>query len=70
MDHPTQPIIIDSQGVRRFKANQIVKFLIDNSNITLNYLSTIPFDDEDRKQFMQLLGYSVDGYHDIFPKEG
>lgn len=68
MKHPKQPIeIVD--GVERFKVNPIVRFIFGRSDLDLNKLSQIPFDLDDKKQFMQLLGYSVDGYNDLFPEE-
>lgn len=63
--HPTQPIEIVN-GVRRFKENMIVRTVLDFCTLDLNALSKLPFDIEDRKQFYQLIGYSVDGYNDIF----
>lgn len=66
--HPTQPIEVIN-GVRRFKKNLIVRTVLDFCTLDLNALSKMPFDIEDRKQFYQLIGYSVDGYHDLFPAE-
>lgn len=63
--HPNQSIIVDSKGVRRFQQNNIVKFLLDASGLTLNDLAGLEFDKEDRRQFAQLIGYSVDGYGDL-----
>jgi hypothetical protein len=31
----------------------------------MNTLALMPFDDDDRRQFAQLIGYSVDGYLDL-----
>lgn len=57
MKHPMQKIV---DG--RFVKNAIVEYLLDNGGIDLNQLAVLPFDDEDREQFAQLIGYSVSGY--------
>jgi hypothetical protein len=63
--HPTQPSEKDEQGVLRFKANAIVRFLLDAGPYDMNTLAMMPFTDEDRRQFAQLIGYSVSGYGDL-----
>ncbi len=63
--HPMQPLIRDSDGVIRFKANAIVRFLLDIGPLNLNLLSMMPFSTEDRQQFAQLIGYSLSGYGDL-----
>ena len=60
-----QPIIIDEDGVRRFKANKIVAFLLDAGPFDINDLALKDFSDEDRAQFAQLIGYSVGGYWEL-----
>ena len=60
MKHPTQKIID-----YRFVENKIVNYLLDNGGIGLNDLAVIPFDNEDREQFAQLIGYSLSGYSDL-----
>ena len=62
MEHPIQPIAIDGSGVARFKKNEIVRFLLDSGPFDLNALALMPFSDEDRSQFAQLIGYSVSGF--------
>lgn len=57
MKHPMQNV---KDG--RFVSNQIVEYLLDNGGIDMNDLALIDFDDEDREQFAQLIGYSVSGY--------
>ncbi|MEN9904233.1 MAG: hypothetical protein RLZZ555_798 [Pseudomonadota bacterium] len=60
-----QPIVEDSHGVLRFKENKLVSTLYAHGVATglgLNELHCMPFTDEDRRQFAQLIGYSVDGY--------
>lgn len=67
-DHPMQPVVIDEQGTARFKANAIVRFLIDWATprgIDMNALALMPFNQEDREQFAQLIGYSVSGFGDL-----
>jgi hypothetical protein len=67
--HPTQPIVNDSQGVRRFKANKILKYLFENGNIDLNQIGRMAakgwFSDEDQVQLAQLIGYSVSGFGEL-----
>lgn len=65
--HPQQPTELVN-GVERFKQNAIVRYLLENGPDDLNYLATIPFSLEDRKQFYQLIGYSVCGFCDLFPE--
>lgn len=64
-----QPIEMDGNNIARFKANKIVRYLLDratDANIAdLNKLAIIPFSTEDRVQFAQLIGYSVDGFGDL-----
>lgn len=71
--HPLQPII-NQNGVARFKANPIVRFLLDAGPYDMNKLALMPFDKNDRWQFAQLIGYSVSGigdlgYHDRYQLE-
>ena len=63
--HPMQPVEIPEDGTIRFKDNKIVRFLLDAGDIDMNKLATIPFSDEDRMQFAQLIGYSVSGYGEL-----
>ena len=56
---PMQPIETDGNGVRRFRKNAIVSYLLDNGGIDLNQLACIGFPQSDRDQFTQLIGYSV-----------
>lgn len=62
--HPIQPKEIDEQGVLRFKANEMVRFLLDNGPFTLNDLVVKEFTKDDWLQFLQLIGYSDSGIHD------
>ncbi len=65
MNHPIQPIITDEHGTKRFKANKIVRYLLDAGGIDMNQLSMMPFDRDDREQFVQLIGYSISGFSDL-----
>lgn len=58
--HPAQPVVWDGK-VARFKANEIVRFLLDAGTHDMNTLAMMPFSREDREQFAQLIGYSVSG---------
>ncbi len=63
MKNPIQPLANDAQGVTRFKANQIVRHLLDtHPTCGMNELARMDFTDDDRQQFAQLIGYSLDGY--------
>lgn len=67
--HPMQPIVIDEHGTPRFKANPIVRYLLDSGGIDLNKIAIMAgrglFSDEDQMQLAQLIGYSVGGYGDL-----
>ena len=64
-EHPMQPIVTDPHGVRRFKKNAIVRALLDEGPLDMNKISMRDFSDEDRRQFAQLIGYSVSGYEEL-----
>lgn len=63
--HPIQPLALDEHGVMRFKANAIVRFLLDAGPFDMNQLACMPFAKEDREQFAQLIGYSLAGFGDL-----
>lgn len=63
--HPIQPLETDEHGVLRFKANAIVRYLLDHGGIDLNKIATIDFPADDREQFAQLIGYSLSGFGDL-----
>lgn len=52
-------------GVVRFQENAIVRYLLEHGGLDMNKLATLPFNDEDRRQFAQLIGYSQSGYGDL-----
>ena len=58
---PMQPLELDGQGVLRFRANAIVRHLLDNGGIDMNAIARGDFTREDREQFAQLIGYSHSG---------
>ena len=66
---PMQPVIKDDDGVLRFRENAIVRYLLDLARkhkiADLNSLAELPFCQEDREQFTQLIGYAITGYHEL-----
>jgi len=60
--HPIQPLVKDEAGRNRFKENRIITFLLDNGGFDMNKLAVMDFSQNDREQFAQLIGYSLDGY--------
>lgn len=60
-----QDIEKDTNGVIRFRRNDIVRALLDTGKLNMNDLALRPFSDEDRRQFAQLIGYSISGYCDL-----
>lgn len=65
MKHPIQPLEIDDHGVIRFKQNKIIGYLFESGKLSLNDIACMPFDQNDREQLWQLLGYSLSGYGDL-----
>jgi hypothetical protein len=63
--HPMQPLELDDHGILRFKQNAIVRFLLDAGKFNMNDLALMPFSDEDREQFAQLIGYSHAGFGEL-----
>jgi len=59
--HPKQPLVWDGPVIR-FKANKIVEYLLEKGGIDMNDISKNDFSKADRRQFAQLIGYSVSGY--------
>ncbi len=61
--HPIQPLVIDSHGTLRFHENGIIRKLLDSGVINLNDVAMLDgITQDDRNQFAQLIGYSLDGY--------
>lgn len=66
MKNPIQPLMPDAQGVVRFKENKIVQHLLDtHPTCDMNVLARMDFSDDDRQQFAQLIGYSLNGYSEL-----
>lgn len=66
MKNPIQPLENDERGVLRFKANRIVQHLLDTHPLCdMNTLAVAGFTDDDRQQFAQLIGYSLNGYSEL-----
>lgn len=65
MDHPVQPLVVDKSGITRFKMNAIVRHLLDNGGIDMNQIAMLDFEQNDREQFAQLIGYSLGGFSDL-----
>lgn len=65
LKHPTQPLYRDQHGTPRFKENKIVRFLLDGGPYDMNKLALMPWSDEDREQFAQLIGYSLVGFGEL-----
>jgi len=64
-DEPMQPIVKDCNGVERFRSNAIVRYLLDMGPFDMNHLGILTVSPEDRMQFAQLIGYSLDGYEEL-----
>lgn len=62
---PVQPVLTDESGVLRFRANPLVRWLLDAGPHNMNDLALVPATNAERSQFAQLIGYSVDGYRDL-----
>lgn len=63
--HPIQPLVLDENGVLRFEENKIVRYLLDAGPFDMNKLALMPFSNEDREQFAQLIGYSLSGFSEL-----
>ena len=62
--HPMQPLVVVGDRVR-FRANKIVKHLLDRGGLTLNDVIAAGFDQDELDHFYQLIGHSVDGYDEL-----
>lgn len=67
---PYQPVVIDHEGTVRFFRNRIVEMLLDEGPFDMNEIARLAevegrFTDEERAQFAQLIGYSIDGYREL-----
>jgi hypothetical protein len=57
--------VLDEHGTLRFKENKIVRHLLDAGPFDMNDLARLDFPREDREQFAQLIGYSLDGFCEL-----
>jgi hypothetical protein len=67
-----QPVVLDVEGVARFKVNAVVRWMYERlkeRGIGLNEIFAAHDPDgsdaDDYQQLMQLIGYSVSGYGDL-----
>lgn len=60
-----QPLVVDGNGIVRFRSNKIVEFLLHKGGFDMNDIAGMRFSREDRAQFAQLIGYSVNGYGEL-----
>ena len=65
MRHPIQQLATDESGVLRFRANAIVRHLLDAGPFDMNDIAVGDFSNEDHEQFAQLIGYSLSGFGDL-----
>ena len=69
MNQPMQPLETDPNGRIRFRANSVVRYLLDEASAGrkcgMNELACQDFPSEDRQQFAQLIGYSLTGYGEL-----
>jgi hypothetical protein len=63
--HPVQPLVYDDNNIIRFKENAIVRYLLDAGPFDMNHLAVMSFSGEDREQFAQLIGYSLNGFEEL-----
>ncbi len=62
---PMQPVV-DVDGVIRFAANPIVRFLLNAGPYDMNTIAELPgVSDAEHAQFAQLIGYSLRGYAEL-----
>ena len=69
-EEPMQPVGLDPFGTHRFLENRIVTDLLKTSEcMNMNTIAEAALDgdysDAERRQFAQLIGYSVDGYSSL-----
>ena len=65
ISHPLQPLVKLDDGVVRFHANTIVRFLLDAGPFDMNQLACMQFTAHDREQFAQLIGYTLCGFEEL-----
>ena len=65
---PMQPMLVDEYGAARFRANAVVRLLLEESRNRGFGLNELPLHDlpqADVEQFYQLIGYLLSGYHEL-----
>jgi len=66
MRNPMQPMTTNQDGYHYFKANEIVKYILIASQVNIDEILCDPkFTDDDKRQFMQLVGFSLNRYGDM-----
>lgn len=60
--HPVQPLVRGLDGTVSFKANPIVRFLINAGKFDWNVLGLMPWQREDMVQLIQFSGMSLIGF--------
>lgn len=63
--HPIQGTEVDRHGTIRFRANAIVRRMLDEGPWTLNDIARWGCNDGDYEQLMQLIGYSLGGFCEL-----
>jgi hypothetical protein len=64
-EYPMQPLLLDQHGRVRFRENTLVRHLLDKGGLTMNDLAVVECPVEEREQFAQLIGYSLDGFGEL-----
>lgn len=65
LEQGEQPLVLDDDGVIRFRENRIIRLLLDGGPFDLEQIALMGFTDQERQQLAQLIGYSVSGYGDL-----
>lgn len=65
LEQGEQPLVLDDNGVIRFRENRIINLLLEGGPFDLNQIALMAFTDQERQQLAQLIGYSVSGYGDL-----
>ena len=67
MNNPIDGIVMPLQPIRehRFVPNRIVEKLLKVAPIDLNDIACMEFNEQERMQFAQLIGYSLGGFADL-----
>lgn len=77
MARKDRTIYTDEHGIRRFKGNAVVRYLLDEAtagrkcdmnDLAVQCKFARKFTSADWQEFYQMIGYSLSGYGDIFPR--